>query len=361
MWSITADGTKQEMIVQSDKKIYSPRWSHNGQYIYYLQESGGTRSLMKVEISTEGSAEGDPKILIAGLEAYGFSLTNNNKNLVYTKNLNFSNLWKLELEKYKKSFQSKKLTSGTTAIKYPAISHDGKMITFLNQGNIFIEKTDEMKMQQITFLNTDCYQPSWSPNGKQIAFFSDSKLSLISPQGVTQKVFKDIELGAQLYWSTDSTILCLKPGLINFYILNLKTLEQKTYVKNEDFIWMYCPTSSPDMKKVAIYWHRKNYGIWIISLEDTTEHFLIKGRMAPLKWSEDGKYIYILNTYTKSEIIKVSVKTGLIKKHIRIPFDGINGLNHDIDITPDGKIIVCTVPELNSDVWMIENFDPDVE
>ena len=33
----------------------------------------------------------------------------------------------------------------------------------------------------------------------------------------------------------------------------------------------------------------------------------------------------------------------------------------DIDITSDGKTIVCAIQETNSDVWMIENFDPDVE
>ena len=32
-----------------------------------------------------------------------------------------------------------------------------------------------------------------------------------------------------------------------------------------------------------------------------------------------------------------------------------------IDISSDGKIIVAAIPETNSDVWMIENFDPDVE
>ena len=34
---------------------------------------------------------------------------------------------------------------------------------------------------------------------------------------------------------------------------------------------------------------------------------------------------------------------------------------YDIDITPDGKTIICNIEEKNSDVWMIENFDPDVE
>ena len=32
-----------------------------------------------------------------------------------------------------------------------------------------------------------------------------------------------------------------------------------------------------------------------------------------------------------------------------------------ISMTPDGKRIVCNVVELQSDVWLMENFDPEVE
>ena len=58
LWTIKTDGTQQKKIVQSDKKLFSPMWSFNGNYIYYLQESNGTRNLMKVEIS---SSEGTTK------------------------------------------------------------------------------------------------------------------------------------------------------------------------------------------------------------------------------------------------------------------------------------------------------------
>jgi hypothetical protein len=29
-------------------------------------------------------------------------------------------------------------------------------------------------------------------------------------------------------------------------------------------------------------------------------------------------------------------------------------------MTPDGKRIVCRVSEVESDIWLAENFDPDV-
>ncbi len=88
--------------------------------------------------------------------------------------------------------------------------------------------------------------------------------------------------------------------------------------------------------------------------------FIKKGRLFPLKWSPDGKTIYAFE-YQSTRILTVSTRDGFAQELIKIPFNGVNVLNEDIDMTPDGKTIVCAVPETNSDVWMIENFDPDVE
>ncbi len=98
LWTIKIDGTQQKQVVQTNKKLFSPRWSFNGRYIYYLQESNGTRNLMKVEVSSEGTAESEPKIVVTGLDAYGFSFTADNKKIVYTKNLSYSNLWELKFK-----------------------------------------------------------------------------------------------------------------------------------------------------------------------------------------------------------------------------------------------------------------------
>ena len=102
----------------------------------------------------------------------------------------------------------------------------------------------------------------------------------------------------------------------------------------------------------------KLIGLWVISIYDSIQHQLICGYLFPLEWSSDGKFIYAAN-YEKdlSEILKISSDNGEIIDKIVLPFNKI-GL---ADITPDGKTIIFTVDEENSDVWMIENFDPDVE
>jgi len=222
-------------------------------------------------------------------------------------------------------------------------------------------------MKQITFLNSSCRTPSWSPNGKKIVFFSGSKIYTISPEGGTPSVLIDQDAGYSVYWESNSEIFYNKQGNQNFYIFNPVTRESRLFVSNDTVGWMFFPRLSPDDSNIAIFWNRTrdvindiSYGIWIISLKDLSQRFLIKDFISPLKWSEDGKWIYAIHSRKiPADILKINAITGLSKIIYTFPPSEVNSYN--IDITSDGEIIVCTLEESNSDVWMIENFDSDVE
>ncbi len=143
------------------------------------------------------------------------------------------------------------------------------------------------------------------------------------------------------------------------------TQKKELLVSNDSVGFMLNPQLSPDSLMVAVWWNRSFENemvksLWVISRGDLTQKFLVRGYIFPLEWSEDSKWIYAIDTYkTPSEILKVSVNTRLTKVIYTLPYGKIS--QNNIDITPDGNTIVCSVPETNSDVWMIENFDPDIE
>ena len=74
-----------------------------------------TQDLMKIEVSSNISDK-EPKVVQTGLQAYGFSITRDNKKLCYTKYNDFSNLWSFTYDERINIFQSKKLTEGTSII-----------------------------------------------------------------------------------------------------------------------------------------------------------------------------------------------------------------------------------------------------
>ena len=119
------------------------------------------------------------------------------------------------------------------------------------------------------------------------------------------------------------------------------------------------PLLSPDNLIIAMLWRRNlnneiDWGLWIISLEDSSQHLLLKGLTKPLGWSDDSKWIYAISSEkTLPELLMINANTGNAKIIYTFPSDKIDSYS-GVDISSDGKTIVCAIEERNSDVWMIE-------
>ncbi len=373
IWTITTDGTQQYKIVEDSFYLFSPRWDSKGDAIYYLRSQGQTADLMKIRIDTKtGKVKGTPIPAQTGLQAGSwFTLSRDNKQLLYTRVQSFSNLWLATYEGKgdTKTIKTKQLTTGTSSFASPSISPDGKKIAFSvgepSESNIFVMPIEGGQIQQLTFLHWDNYGPVWSPDGKKIAFGSNQtgapKVWKVNASGGTPVVFNKSELSTtfRLTWAPGSEILYQRPGNRNFYFLNPNTDEEKPLVKNDSVGWLFNPEYSPDGKKVAVYWNRRPVrGLWIISLQDSSQVLLHPGFIFPIGWSSNGNWVYSLNDAEKpSEILMIPVSSGEAKTFLTLPFEKIGA----ISMSPDGKKIICTISETQSDAWLMENFDPEVK
>ncbi len=364
LWTINTDGSQQLKILDEDKAIYSPRWSPDGNHIYYLYTNETTQDLMKIEISSINSDK-ESQVIQTGLQAYGFSITRDNKKLCYSKYNVFANLWVYYYNEKRNLLKSKKLTEGTSYYSMPALSPDGTEIALVHKDNIFKMTVNGDSIKQLTFLSSICYSPTWSPDGKEIAFISGSNLAKIFTDGGTPTIFENTTVSSQAFWESVFEIFCQKPGSRNFYIYNPVTRKNKLLITNDSVGWMFSPRLSPDKSNIALFWNLyprvEDIGLWKISKKDSSSKLLLRGNIIPLNWSKDGKWIYAIDyNITPTKILMISAITGVTKLLYTLP-PGKIYWGGDIDITPDGKTIVCAVQETNSDVWMIENFDPDVE
>jgi Tol biopolymer transport system component len=382
IWTIRTDGSQQQQVVEDSVIIYSPRWSSDGGAIYYLQPNGQSKDLMKVEIaSATGKAKATAIRLQTGLQTgESFTLSKDNQRLLYNREFKFSNLWLVNPAggNQAQTVKSRQLTTGTLFLLEPRISPDGQRIAFsvgqLPQANIFVMPIAGGPMQQLTFLNSYNTNACWSPDGKEIAFGSTKgdkpRVWKISSEGGTPHRYENSELsesfGVRLAWSPGSQILYERPGNRNFYILNSTTEAERPLVPNDSVGWMFCPRYSPDGKSVVVHWNRhdkadKNIrGLWLISLEDSSQVRISDGLLLPIEWSADGKWIYAWDQSKRPiKILQIPASGGQPKTHATLSFDDIWA--DGISVTPDGKRIVCAVVETKSDIWLMENFDPEVK
>jgi len=358
------DGSAVRKLIEENESIYSAHWSPSGDSIYFLHDKGGTSELSRIPIN--GKAE--PVAIASGLETGEFfTLSADGSRLAYTREHHYSNLWQVRLQPIaKERTQLSQITSGTSNYALPSFSPDGKWIAFSlgandAQTNIFKMQTAGGEPIQLTYFgHAMTSSPAWSPDGQRIAFVSDQngtpRVWTINANGGTAQPLEETNTANtndQLAWWPSREIVYQKPGIRNYLRINGNA--QSAVLPQESVGWVPLkPIFSPDGNKMAVMWNRRaDIGLWIISLEPYSETFVLAGTIYPFGWSPDGKYVYAWRQ-DSGEIIRVrSAPPNEISSVAALPGDIV--LTNSATVSPDGRQIIVSVAAQASDVWLIEN------
>jgi len=368
------DGSRAEPMVQDSVAIASPRWSPDEDAVYYLR---GRAELRKVRVSrSSGAPEGKPVTLVDGMQVAlsppavtpsPFTITAEGSRLVYLKSFDQSNLWLLSARPSDAagSVWSRRLTRGTAARRGPAVSPDGKWLAYVEESNdgadLYRMPLEGGTAERVTFTGRVASQgPAWSPDGRQIAFggYEDARVQLqtVPAGGGPPHVFRNSRLPSmgEVSWAPGRRILHQIPGNRNFALVDPATGQGRLLVGNEAAGWLFSPRVSPKGDRVAVYWNRaRQRGLWLISLHDSSQTLLKEGRLGPVGWTGDGEAVLAL-AWESGDVHRLRVD-GSAGDRMTFPF-------RDVECSSAESfrrgLIVCAVPELVSDVWMVTGFDP---
>jgi Tol biopolymer transport system component len=389
---IVQTDTKQQFEIVNDSSgngVYTPRpvWSSQGDAVYYVRGTIPNQDLIKINVDPiSGISRGSPRVVLMGLPLSSFSFSKDNKRLLGLWRQTRSNIWTaIRSGTAPGTITSEtQITDGTSIITDARISPDGSQIAFTQIGqsgaDLYVIPFGRSGSTRLTFdgkvsADFDERRLAWSPDGREIAYVSNR--SGVPRVYVTRTDGSNARLvggnatspDAQIAWAPGRFILYQLPGNRNFQILDPQTGAERLLVDNDKVGWMFSPCSSPRGDKMAISWNRSGgTGIWLVSTEDTVKRFLIEdvaGMWAsPLCWSWDGKNIFIcrqsLNSsgsYGSNIVYSVSIATGKTEIFLTLK----NTDSHIKDLDPSTRKLVWTLVDSHADVWMIENFDPDVE
>jgi serine/threonine protein kinase/WD40 repeat protein len=368
------DGSEQRKLIEGTDEILSARWSPTGDSIYYLHRKGSTTELSRISIKGKAA----PLAIASGLETSSdfFTLSADGSRLAYTREHDYSNLWHLQMQSIQQARpELRQVTSGTSYYGPLCFSPDGKWITFARGPNY--AETNIFKMQtagaagesvQLTYFeHASTSSPAWSPDGQRIAFVSDQngtpRVWTISANGGTPQQLENTnasDTNYQLAWWPSNDIVYQKPENRNFLRVNEKTQTETAIIQHDESAgWVFNPAFSPDGKKLAVFWNRKDEGLWIISVEPYFETFVTAGEVQPFGWSPDGKYVYA--TRGGREIVKVQATAPNELISLAALPGNVAGYGSDATMSPDGRQIIVSVNEEKSDVWLMENFDPSAQ
>jgi WD40 repeat protein len=366
--------TKPSVVIVDDEpdlRLLMRRWVEQCNEAQVVGEAADGRQALAIIEALR------PTIVVDG----SFSISGNGKYLVYARAAFHSNLRSVEIGSSgsDQATPSSQLTYGTDLIERPRISPDGKKIVF-NMGheglaNLYTIPITGGVPKQLTFLNSFSLGGAWAPDGKSVAFASNEdgrpRVWVVNADGGQPHPVSSGEISNSfdIAWAPGPDILYQQPGNRNYYSLDPVSRKESMLARDSSPGWIFSPAYSPDLSRVAFTWSRSAFGIWTIDFRDSKETFVSPAMPLLIGWSADGTSIYGIDgkraatrglatnsseTLTEAQILEVPLAGGSPKPLATLPFDEIGG----VAITPDGRWIVCTVYTSTSDVWLVENFDP---
>jgi eukaryotic-like serine/threonine-protein kinase len=232
-------------------------------------------------------------------------------------------------------------------------SRDGRWVTYVAfpEGTLWRSKSDGSEKLQLTSLPMIATLPTWSPDGKQIAFAAARpgtpwKLFLVSAEGGTPQELLPNDHRSELdaTWSPDGGTLAFgrRPGEsgefgpVTITLLNMKTRQLLTLKGSQGMVgprWApgggYLTAMTTDSHKITLFDFKTDQ--W---------RTLLSGGFAYQNWSNDGKFIYFDTLFEKDrKLLRMRIPGGKVEelvslKDVRVASGEAGAWN---SVTPDGS------------------------
>ncbi|MDE3053851.1 MAG: PD40 domain-containing protein, partial [Gemmatimonadota bacterium] len=195
------------------------------------------------------------------------------------------------------------------ALTAPQLSPTGVRALFEARGDVFTVPTEHGTWRNLTRSpGVADREPIWSPDGKQIAWFSDStgeyQLMVGGQDGTTPARAYPLEHPTYFYapaWSPDGTKILFTDAETNLWVLDLKT-GKESHVDQDNYTWpdrSLAPTWSPDSRFVAYMKRLKGsqfHAVFVYDVASGATHQLTDGLSDVIDpvWDKSGKYMLFL-------------------------------------------------------------------
>ena len=192
LWTMPAQGGAPVAVTNDRFVDWSPIWSPDGRYLFFSSDRGGSMNLWRVPVDeATGLAKGDPEpVTTPSSNSALITMSADGKRLAYVEQSWTQNLMRVAFPPGSRPDPPTPVTQGSRFFAEPQVSPDGQWLATYsldNSNNLYVVRTDGTEFRQITDDGFKNIAPRWSPDGSQIAFYSNRsgpfQVWLIHPDG----------------------------------------------------------------------------------------------------------------------------------------------------------------------------------
>jgi Tol biopolymer transport system component/tRNA A-37 threonylcarbamoyl transferase component Bud32 len=365
LWTVGASGGPPNRITRDHFVDWNPIWSPDGAWIYFCSNRGGSMGVWRIPMKeSTGEPRGAPEPIRtpAGYPAH-LSFSRDGRHMAYVQQLTTGSLNAVRFDPVREVLVSepKEIVRSSKGASRPALSPDGKWLAYNSteqEEELLVASADGSGLRQLTNGGYRNRGPRWSPDSKQLAFFStrsgDWEIWTTDPNGsefhqITNLAGNNV---AWPVWSANGKQLAYTLfGLSTFLIDPGKPWGAQSPERLPPFTaagqifngWNW----SPDGQMLAGFLDRDN-GIAIYSPASRSYRKLSQHGADPV-WLSDSRRLLFLD---RGRICLLDMASGSTRDLLSVMPEEV--ARRGFAVSPDDRRIYFSVNTTEADVWMVE-------
>jgi len=364
IWTIPAAGGDAVAVTDDEAVDFSPVWSRDGKWIYFASTRSGSMAIWRVAVDEEtGEPSGEAQpITTGGLSEPGMlSFSEDGSKLLYTETLTRGSIVAGDFDPIALAFISSPtpIIRDSRQLMQANVSNDGARIVYRTGGarqDLFVANTDGSNEQQITNDIAKDWAPTWSPDDRRIAYYSnatgDYEVWTVNPDGSRPVRLTDLpgESTVRPVWSPDGSRISLNIREIRTLIV---VADPELNFDDRDIQQVpLVDESNPASAFLVTGWRAEdppmvgNYeGMYLFDPATGAYEKLLDVDPADSVWMADNRRILYRVPGEEGFFVIDSVT----KEQWRIDTDG-----QEIVLSPDNQRAYMVRQDTESDIWVVE-------
>jgi eukaryotic-like serine/threonine-protein kinase len=365
IWTISPNGGEAVPVTQDAFLDFNPVWSPDGGYLYFISNRKGTFSIWRVAMDeASGKALAEPELVFLSSSRAGhISFSSDGKHMVFMQMTSTQNAHRLVFDALAEKIigQPTAVTQGSTAATLPSISPDGTLLVYMGRVidvELFVMKVGATIPTQITENSGNNMVPRWSPDGKQIAVYSNQsgvyEIYIMNSDGSGRRQLTEVGGNGVVYpvWSSVDKRLAYSLLGGKTCIMDLsKPFKEQTpeetplFKDSTDYfrVWDW----SPDGKYLLgnrVTVNDSDQGIYTYSLETKEYEQITESGDRPLWLNDNRRFLFRSDG-------KIYIVDRYLKKPNELYSFSPNNISNP-SITRDNRSIYIGIALNEADVWL---------